>query len=125
LLAVATSGIALKFVPEKLINLLMCETAIENDGLALQYALSVFKQLPNNIIINAISQNGYALRFIEESKRTQQMCNIAVENEPYAICFVPSKYRTVQLMSDAIKTNPTVATLILNIDELDMINLTQ
>ena len=99
-IAVCNNGLALKFVPEKIITSDMCMTAIQNNGLALEFVPVEFKN--SDICMTAIQNNGLALKFVSIEFINSDICTTAIQNNILALEFVPKNIQEENL-TDIIK----------------------
>lgn len=100
---VRVHGVALRHVPNALIDSQMCLLAMANDGRALQHVPANLKT--TEICFAAVAQNGYALRFVERNLQTPELQLVAVRNEGNALEYVPLEERTKAICLAAVSTD--------------------
>lgn len=116
-------GMALQFASKKLITCELCEIAVSQNGLALEYVpdklISLYgRSWHKKLCQMAVSSNGIALGSVPKEFVDAEMVEKAVlgkldmtENEVCArsrfpIAFVPSEYLTKELMTKAVEKFP-------------------
>ncbi len=119
----SNDGMGLQYAAKKLITGELCEIAVKQNGLALQF-------VPWNIIeecgsewyiklcMEALKNDGLALRFISPKQINDEMINTAIssrqclgdegytERSKYPIAFVPVAKQTNALLRKAVKNTP-------------------
>ena len=101
LAAVKQNGSVLPLVPDKFKQELAM-TAVEKDGLALQYV----QHQTHDLCMAAINQNAHALRYVKDP--TIDLCLAAVKKEGWVLGFVPKRLRTLEICMEAVNQNKTV-----------------
>ena len=98
---VKTNGLLLQYLDEK--PLIVCNTALEHNGLALQY---VPKDLiDQKMCIKALSQNGLALQFVPERLMNETIITFALFTNGLSLQFVPNMMRSIFYSELAMKNN--------------------
>lgn len=129
---VEANGITLKYVPDEIITLELCMSAVTQNGLALEFVPPLL--LNDDIIIQAITQNYKAISFIPQRFLKYEIISLAlvlskdplknilkdkkikpflsyedykdaIKNKSLDLCDVPTKFLNEQFCSEAIKAN--------------------
>lgn len=93
-------GMALEYVPVKLITYELCKIAVSQNGLALEYVLRRF--ITYELCELAVSQNGLALKYVPNKFLLEHICDIAVSNNGRALEYVPEFMRSLELVEKAV-----------------------
>ena len=95
-------GLMLKYVPKAHISENIALTAVENNGLALQYVPTYMKVAYKNLTKEALRNNGLALQFAtEEMQNDEKIVLLALANDRDAIEFAsPSLQADIKLNRD-------------------------
>eukprot|EP01088_Endostelium_zonatum_P018889 TRINITY_DN6241_c0_g1_i2.p1 TRINITY_DN6241_c0_g1~~TRINITY_DN6241_c0_g1_i2.p1 ORF type:complete len:144 (+),score=10.46 TRINITY_DN6241_c0_g1_i2:47-478(+) len=91
-MVVKSQGRALMRVPRESITKEMCEVAVCQDRINLQFVPEDLKT--EKICLIAVKKDGIALEFVKMELITEEMCRAAVENTWNAICYVPLELMT-------------------------------
>ena len=102
-LAVKQNGLALEYVPENIINKELCEIAVQKDGRSLEFIPE--KLRTPELCELAVKQDGSSLRFIQQKQRTIELCQIAIASNGSSLQYVPNKYITEEFYELAVKQN--------------------
>ena len=102
-LAVKQNGLALEYVPENIINKELCEIAVQKDGRSLEFIPE--KLRTPELCELAVKQDGSSLRFIQQKQRTIELCQIAIASNGSSLQYVPEKLITKELCELAVKQN--------------------
>jgi hypothetical protein len=78
----------------------ICEIAVEQCGLALEYVNPEF--ITPKLCLTAISQTSLALRYVPPDILTLEMCEIAVKKFGLSLQHVPEKFRTHKIIHSAV-----------------------
>lgn len=98
---VKKNGLLLQYLDEK--TLLVCNTAINDNGLALQYVPKNF--IDQEMCINALSQNALALKYVPEKLMNETIITFALFTNGLSLQFVPDIMKSVVYSELAMKNN--------------------
>jgi len=99
--ALDNNGLALQYVPKNLIDQEMCIKALSQNALALQY---VPKELINETIITfALFKNGLSLQFVPDMMKSGVYSELAMKNNVYALQFVKEQQQTEEMILNAVE----------------------
>ena len=101
--AVKQNGEALNYVPKEYKTIEMCEMAVQNNGETLNYVPDKFQTLKMYKI--AVQQNGMALEYVPEKYKTIKLCELAVKQNGRAFKHIPKEYKTKELCELAVQQN--------------------
>lgn len=90
---------------QKRVTFELCLLAVGKDGSLLSYVPAKYKKR-SELLMTAVKSNGLALEFIPKSRRTKTMCSEAVKQNPLALEFVPDIYKSNELCVDAVRRDP-------------------
>lgn len=105
-LALLQNGLAIKFInmnsiegddSKKIIKILI-KTALQSNGMALEYIPDYYKV--NSVFEIALFENGNAIQFIPESKQTLALCKRAIFTSPESLKYI--KIQNIELCKLAI-----------------------
>lgn len=99
--AIKKNGRAIEHVPSKLKTKILCIEAIRNDGQALEYVPNRFRT--QELCFEAINSNWMALKFIPEDMRSYELCLLAIKQNGQALQYVPESICTIDLCLEALK----------------------
>lgn len=113
----AHDGCALKHASKKLITPELCETAVKENGLALQFVpekiiTAAEKQWLASIYKAAVSSNSQALQFVPDEFKSAELVEAALlgfckeSMDDYAIAYVPDDLLTKELIFKAVEHFP-------------------
>lgn len=87
-------------------NYEMCEVAINNNPLILEYIESRREFLSeielDNLRKIAITNNWNVFKFIPEEERTEELCGIAIQSDCKNLQYIPANLQTIEMCEDAI-----------------------
>ena len=113
----ANDGCALKHASKKLITPELCETAVKENGLSLQFVpekiiTAAEKQWLASIYKTAVSSNSQALKFVPDEFKSAELVETALlgfckeSRDDYAIAYVPDDLLTKELIFKAVEHFP-------------------
>ena len=103
-------GMLLKKVPKREQTTKLCEVAVKQNPLALQYASR--KCLNSKICLTAVKKNGQAFRYVPDQFITKHICELAVESDAGLLKDVPENFRTSAICIKAIKKDVSALSLV-------------
>lgn len=111
-------GKNIKLIPDEILTFNLIKTAIEQDGLAIQYIINkpLFNQLSKDkkelLVYIAITQNGCAIQYIPKEYIHNGSYLIAVNNNPNAIFYIEEELRTEALWKLYALLSPSLIDLL-------------
>lgn len=120
LAAVNAAGAQLKRVPEEKRNRVVCEAAVRQYPLALEYVPLPLRDGPM-CDLALRGGTGWVLYHIPESLRTEKRCLKAVKEDGTAIGYVPASIMSLELAQTAYRQDPKALTLLVNYPALKKI----
>jgi len=88
-------GGLLKFIPEKLREYGLCDTAVARDGLALEFVPERHKCF--GLCMMAVRRDPLALAFVPETLKEGWLCLVAVKATPGAFEHIPEHLKTLEV----------------------------
>ncbi|MBS6798466.1 MAG: DUF4116 domain-containing protein [Firmicutes bacterium] len=104
-------GMLLKNIPRKEQTIELCQTAIEQNPLALQFVSE--KCLDSQMCLSAVKKDGRAFRYIPGRFVTKRMCELAVGADPELLNNVPENFRTTTICINAVKKDVSTLSYVL------------
>ena len=101
-LGVDVSGYVLRYVPEDLITLKMCQAIIKKEGGTVQYAPQKFKA---ELYKEQVKLYPDAISDIPQKELTPELCLIAVKADGSTLEYVPGKFKTMELCLSAAQNS--------------------
>jgi hypothetical protein len=102
--AINNNGLALQYVPKNSIDRDMCIKAINKNGLALQFVIPIL--IDQDMCINALSKNALSLQFVPEKLMNETVITFALFKNGLALKFVPDNLKNDFYSQEAMKNNP-------------------
>lgn len=104
-------GLLLREILQEEQTVEMCEMAIKQNPLAIQFASR--KCLDTRLCLLAVKKDAHAFRFIPDEFIMQKMCRLAVEAVPELLNSVPEDFRTSEICMMAIKKDVSTLSYVL------------
>ncbi len=104
-------GMLLKNIHRKEQTIELCQTAIEQNPLALQFVSE--KCLDSQMCLSAVKKDGRAFRYIPGRFVTKRMCELAVGADPELLNNVPENFRTTTICINAVKKDVSTLSYVL------------
>lgn len=94
-------GMLLRQIPKTEQTLEICEKAIKQNPLSIQFADK--KYLNSQICLEAVRKNGNVFRYIPNQFITEKLCELAIETDPQLLNNIPDDFKTIKICLDAVK----------------------